>query len=208
MSKTTLNPDAKTMGLGNTSKPIEDAELKKSSKSGDTYESVGASKWKAFTSYSDPLGLQSSPLPDISDQASALGDAIERTLDEPILSADSFQFVGPFNLRMRKTTGNEYLEHFSEVDLPPKLTDIIKLYPKNKTDLKASIRGSRDSYLSYLALHEDRKANAVRTLQNGRISSLDATALNQFIAKLDDAIEFTTKQLTALKGFEKDKIGE
>jgi len=197
MSKTTLNPDAKTMGLGNTSKPIEDAELKKSSKSGDTYESVGASKWKAMGFENDnPLGIPDSPMEGIESYSSALGNALNEQMDSDMLGDPSaFIPATPLNLSRRNPAKDEYLKSFGEVELPPSIADTARLFPTDKKELKDTLIQTKAHYLSYLDLYNDRLANIKRGIKGGRESAYEVKISRQLVVKLEDAIRFTNKQL-------------
>lgn len=112
--------------------------------------------------------------------------------------------VGKYGLTIKKAAKDEYLSHFKPVVLPPSAIEAKALFPSNKEDQKASIEEAKVLYGDYLDMFTARKNGVEKALKLGRAAPADVEIMKQLLAKLDDAISFTEKQIGALDKYEGD----
>lgn len=204
MSKTIFEPKAKTMSLAEGPEIKEVSVLKEKETGPDSYESIPASKWKSMA------GSSTYDLGSLSGAASELGNVLQQSLGEGMLgqNAQVTTITNPLALSTKRAAKNEYLQSFKPVELPPSAIESIAMYPdgENAVALKDAIVETVAYYDEYMGYFNARKGVAEKALASGNISPNDANILRQFLGKLNEAIEYTQKQVDIVSSYEKGNI--
>ena len=214
MSKTNFDPRAKAFIIGeDQAEPPKETREEGPSVGKSTYESRGASKWKAVIAADDPLvDPTSSPLSDMSDIASVLGNSLGRAKDLGILGgADPMRFkpASKWDMQIWTPRKNECYNYFEPVELPPSFSETKALFPDefDKINMKSSIDQARTYYEENLMLLNERKASIENILSGGGagFDGFDAAVARQFISKLEKGIIYTQRQMDELSEYEKEQ---
>lgn len=213
MSKTTFEPKAKSMTLGDNVAPKETSVPvgNGSDESLSSYKSMGTSQWKALA---DPLtdASTANPMDYLGGIAVGFGDALGPVVDGGVLTAPEVQ-MGPQNQLDFALPGqigkNAYMGYFAPIEYPPSAEEVIGLLPQfDKTQANLGIDKANVYYTDiYINLLEERKANAMKTANGQQLPYEQLQVVKQFINEIDKTLEFTNRQIDILKKYRTDNLG-